>query len=167
MKPVKSHDSQRGYFCYHLYDHMRQHPEIVLISVDLGYIMFNPIRDDMPKQFINTLASEQSALDIAVGLALSGKIPVVYSITPFLIFRAMETIRTYIDHENIPVKLVGGGRDMNYQADGFSHFAHDVRDHMDLFGNIVQFWPVTKELVGINLEYMLFNDRPSFMSLER
>lgn len=167
MKPIKPHDSQRGYFSWHLYDLMQGHPEIILLTADLGFGQFDAIRDDLPLQFYNVGASEQACLDIAVGLALSGKIPVVYSITPFLIFRAFETIRNYIDHESIPVKLVGGGRDYDYGHDGFSHHAYDVKPHLDLLSNIHQYWPKEKGDVGTQLEYMLFNDKPSFMSLTR
>jgi transketolase len=167
MKPSKPHDSMKGYFSYYLYDFMKNYPEMTLLTGDLGYGMFDSIRDDLPKQFINVGASEQTMLDMAVGMALSGKMPICYSITPFLIFRPFETIRTYIDRECIPVKLVGGGRDKDYLHDGFSHYAHDVKPHLDLFENIVQFWPTKKEEMPKVLEYVLFNDKPSFLSLSR
>lgn len=167
MKLTKPHESQRGYFSFYLYEQMEKHPEIYLLSGDLGFGMFDNIRDDFPNRFINVGASEQSLLDIAVGLAMSGRIPVCYSITPFLIFRAMETIRLYIDRESIPVKLVGGGRDQDYSHDNYSHFAHDVKPHLDLFPNIVQYWPEKKEDIEETVKYMLFNDKPSFLSLTR
>jgi transketolase C-terminal domain/subunit len=50
----------------------------------------------------------------AVGMAMEGKIPIVYSITPFAIYRPFELIRNYLSHEQIPVKIVGGGRDKQY-----------------------------------------------------
>src|SRR3990172_1226627 len=67
------------------------------------------------KQVINCEASEQAMVDIAVGLALSGQIPLVYCITPHL-FRAYESLRIYLDHERISVKLVGIGRGQDYGA---------------------------------------------------
>jgi transketolase C-terminal domain/subunit len=50
----------------------------------------------------------------ATGMAMEGKIPVVYSITPFLLYRPFVFLRNYLHHENIPVKLVGGGRNKDY-----------------------------------------------------
>jgi transketolase len=50
---------------------------------------------------------------------------VVYSITPFVLYRPFEWIRNYLDHEKIPVKLVGGGRDKDYGYLGFSHWAEE------------------------------------------
>jgi len=128
MKPNKPHDSQRGYFSWFLYDQMEKHKDIILLTGDLGFGQFNAIRDDLPNQFYNVGASEQSLLDIAVGLAFNGKISVVYSITPFLIFRAMETIRNYINRENILVKLVGGGRGTDYKNDGFKTTRYSSQD---------------------------------------
>ena len=40
-------------------------------------------------------------MGMATGLALENKIPVVYSITPFIIYRPFEFIRNYLDHEKI------------------------------------------------------------------
>src|SRR5687768_10786753 len=99
--------------------------DIFFITADLGYGLADDIRKDFPGRFINTGAAEQAAMGIAVGLAMSGKIPFVYSITPFLLWRAAETIRLYVNRESVPVKMVGCGRDSDYEHDGFSHYAGD------------------------------------------
>ena len=90
--------NQRKYFFDSLYDLMVKDKNIILISIDLGYFYADRIRSEMPDQFYNVGAAEQAAITMAVGLALSGRIPVVYTITPFLIFRPMEAIRLYLDH---------------------------------------------------------------------
>src|SRR3990167_546756 len=104
------HESQRGYFAYHLRQAMKENSAIYLICVDLGYKVFNELFVEFPDRVINSGAAEQAALDVAIGLALDGKIPFVYSITPFLLYRPFEALRTYINYEKIPVKLVGSGR---------------------------------------------------------
>jgi len=97
----------------------------------------------------------------------SGKTPFFYSITPFLIYRCFETIRTYINHERINVKLVGSGRNDDYKHDGFSHDATDVESFLDQFGNINQYHPDTKEGIPGVLEEMLKSPNPGFISLRR
>lgn len=166
-KPEKPHNSQRGYFAWHLYDHMEKQKNIYLLTADLGFGMLDYIQEDFPTRFINVGASEQAMLDIAVGLAYENKIPVCYSITPFLLYRPFETIRTYIDYENLPVKLVGGGRDHDYEHDGISHFASDVRYYLDVMENLTSFYPTSKEIIPRMVELMLYNDKPSFLSLRR
>ena len=120
---------------------MKENSNIWAITGDLGYGGFDKIRDEFPDRFINTGAAEQAMMDIACGLALEGKIPVVYSITPFLLYRPFETLRTYINHEKIPVIMIGSGRNDDYKHDGFSHYAGDDIDFMKHLPNIFSRWP--------------------------
>lgn len=166
MKPKQPHDSQRGHFAYYLYEEMEKNKDIIVVTADLGYGMFDAIRDDFPTRFINTGASEQLMLDMACGLAIENKIPVTYTITPFY-YRGFETIRTYIEHEKIPVKMIGGGLYKDYEHDGPSHHSDDIHKVMNVFNNIVQYYPAEKETVKEMLADMLRNNKPSFMGLRR
>lgn len=151
----------RKKFATDLYELMKKDSSIVLITADLGYGMFDKIREKFPKQFFNVGAAEQVAVDIAVGMALSGKIPIVYTITPFF-FRAWEGIRNYIDHENIPVILVASGRDGDYKTEGFSHFGGD--DNMFLmFKNIV----FIKHEINYSLRDIIYSRKPVYLNLKR
>lgn|SRR3990167_3160056 len=167
MKNEDRHDSQRGWFAYELYQHMKKNKDIILIVGDLGYKVFDKHREDMPHQFINTGAAEVAMMDLAVGLALSDKIPVVYSITTFLLYRPFEVIRNYINHENIPVKLAGSGRDRDYAHDGISHWADDAESVLKLFPNIHTHFPKEKEEIPNFMETFLYSKHPSFISLTR
>ena len=161
------HDSMRGYFAFELYQQMKINKDIYLIVGDLGYKVFDSHFKDFPERCINVGAAEQSMMGIAVGLALSSKIPFVYSITTFLLYRPFETIRNYLNHEKIPVKLVGSGRDKDYKHDGFSHDASDVKPFLDLFLNIKQYWPYKKEEIPNVIKDIINNNKPSFISLKR
>jgi len=98
---------------------------VYFITGDLGFGLADKIRDDFPDRFINVGAAEVTMLGVGIGLALEGKVPICYSITPFLLFRPYEGIRNYLHHEQIPVILVGSGRGKDYEHDGFSHWAED------------------------------------------
>ena len=161
------HDSMRGYFAFELYQQMKINKDIYLIVGDLGYKVFDSHFKDFPERCINVGAAEQSMMGIAVGLALSSKIPFVYSITTFLLYRPFETIRNYLNHEKIPVKLVGSGRDKDYKHDGFSHDASDVKPFLDLFLNIKQYWPYKKEEIPNVIKDIINNKKQSFISLKR
>ena len=164
---MQRHDSQRGWFAYELYQTMSSNPDVYLIVGDLGYKMFDTIKDDFPDRFINTGAAEQSMMGVAVGLALEGKIPVVYSITPFLLYRCFETIRNYINHESIPVIMAGGGRDKDYEHDGFSHWSEEDKQVMDLFPNIYSCWPEEKEEIPDILRTAIKSTTPTYINLRR
>lgn len=157
----------RKTFAKELLDHAIKDSRIILLTGDLGYGMFDEFQHVLPNQYINCGASEQAMMDIAVGLSYEGKIPVVYSITPFLLYRPFETLRTYIDHEKLNVKLVGSGRDDDYKHDGYSHDATDAGAILRTLPNIVQMWPETKEDIHSEVNVMLSHERPVFISLKR
>jgi transketolase len=167
IKSWKLHPSMRGQFGYELYKAMALDERIIIITGDLGYNMFDAHKEDFMDRYYNVGASEQAMMGIAVGMALSGKIPVVYSITNFLLYRPYETIRNYIDHEQIAVKLCGGGRNKEYEHDGFSHWSEDAKNVLDNFPNIIQYWPETNKDMILNLKELLTNDKPCFLSLKR
>ncbi|MFZ5845291.1 MAG: hypothetical protein ACOY0S_02375 [Patescibacteria group bacterium] len=148
-------------------DTLRRLNNIWLVSVDLGYKVFDFHFRDFPDRCINTGAAECSAMGIAVGLALEHKIPIVYSITPFLLYRPFETIRNYIDRENIPVKMIGSGRDRDYIHDGFSHWAEENGEVMKIFKNIEARWPETKEEIPGLVDWMIKNGKPTYINLRR
>lgn len=154
----------RREFAKQLFKIMSENKDVILITGDLGYKMFDEIRDKLPKQFYNTGAAEQTMMGIAVGLSIEGKIPIVYSITPFLIYRPLEVIRNYIDHENLPIIMVGSGRDNDYSHDGFSHYAGD--DYiLSNFRNIKISHP--ENIEDINLENIINLRKPFYLNLKR
>lgn len=161
------HNSMRGWFAYELYRQMAKNDKIWLIVGDLGYKAFDYIRRDFPERFINCGASEQAMLGIAAGMALNGKIPFVYSITTFLLYRPFETIRNYINHEEIPVKLIAAGRDRDYTHDGFSHWAQEDKKVLKIFKNIRAVWPKSHEEIPDLINDMIKTDKPWYLNLRR
>ena len=155
----------RKQFAEFLHSEMSQNEDIHVITGDLGYGLWDKIKIDYPDRFTNFLSSEQLMVGAACGMAMEGKIPVVYSITPFVLYRPFEWIRNYLNHEKIPVKLVGGGRDKDYCYLGFSHWAEEDEQVMSVFKNIQFYKPkeFTKE-IGLDL---IYNNQPSYLNLSR
>ena len=156
----------RRLFAVELLKYAKQDKNIVVVSFDLGFVMWDEIAK-LPEQFYNVGASEQAGIGIAVGLALSGKKVFCYSITNFLLYRPFEFIRNYIDYEKIPVKLVSSGRGKDYPEDGITHHSEDAKPVLDTLPNISQYWPGTKEEIPGMLKEMLISNIPSFISLKR
>jgi transketolase len=148
-----------------LTNEMRENEKISLLVGDVGYGLFDDLRKEFPNRVINPGASEQLMIGMSVGMAMEGIIPVVYSITPFVLYRPFEFIRNYINHENIPVKLVGSGRNDDYGVCGFSHYACEDMQVLSIFPNIKTFIPTTKD--DVNIKEFLYNPSPSYMNLSR
>ena len=148
-----------------LYDEMKKNDKIYFITADIGYVIIDKIMNDFPNRSKNIGSSEQLMIGIAIGLYYEGFIPICYTITPFLLYRPFEMIRNYVNYENIPIKLVGTGRNKDYTYLGFTHWAEDDIEILSSFKNIIKYKPeiLTKDL----LNEFLYNDKPSYLNLSR
>jgi transketolase len=140
---------------------------INLITADLGFGILDKIQSSYPDRFFNTGAAEQLMIGIGIGMAENKKIPICYSITPFLLYRPFELLRNYINYEKIPVKLVGAGRDKDYNHDGISHWAEDDEDILKCLPNIQIYKPMTENNLIDILPEFLYNNKPSYLNLVR
>jgi len=157
----------RRTFFKELHKAMTLDNNIIVLTGDLGFGGFDQIRIDYPSRFYNCGAAEQAMMDVAVGLALSGKKPFVYSITNFLLYRPFETIRTYINEEKIPVVLCASGRGKDYAHDGISHHSEDAEKILDCLPNIEQHWPESKDEIPELMQKLVGATTPQFISLKR
>ena len=155
----------RKEFATFLHKEMSYNDNIVLLTGDLGYGLWDRIKIDYPDRFYNVMSSEQLMVGTAVGLAMEGFIPLVYSITPFVLYRPFELLRNYLDHENIPVKLIGGGRDKDYGYLGFSHWAEEDIKVLSTLENIQLYKP--KKPTNKLYKEFLYNEKPSYLNLKR
>lgn len=157
----------RKQFAAMLHAHMKHNKDIYLITGDLGYGLWDTIRDEYPKRFYNVGSSEMAMMGMAIGLAMEGKIPFVYSITPFAIYRPFEMIRNYLSHEKIPVNIIGGGRDRDYGYLGFSHWADDDKKIMTTLENLNVLHPTNEETMKTMLDDMVANPSPTYLNLRK
>ncbi len=96
---------------------------IFLLTGDMGFSVFETFREKFPRRFFNMGVAEQNMVGVSAGLALSGKIPFVYSIIPFLTMRPFEQIRNDLCFQNLNVRLVGIGAGLTYGPAGATHHA--------------------------------------------
>lgn len=96
---------------------------IILLTADLGFTVFEDFAKKFPKQFFNVGVAEQNMIGVATGLALSGKTVFAYSIATFVTFRPFEQIRNDVSWHNVPVVIVGTGAGLSYGDAGFTHWA--------------------------------------------
>ena len=155
-------------FAAFLHQVMLVDSRVFLVIADLGYKLWDDIKRDFPERFINIGAAEQVGMGICVGLALEGKIPIFYSITPFAIYRPFETIRNYLSNEQVPVKIVSSGRDKDYAYEGFSHWATEVKPVLSHL-QIEQYYPqdtgMFKDDMNEVFRKFIYNGKPSYLNL--
>ncbi|MFB0564483.1 MAG: transketolase family protein [Candidatus Aminicenantaceae bacterium] len=105
-----------------LQDLAKERKNIILLTGDLGFKLFDSFRSQYPDRFYNVGVAESNMIGIAAGLSLSGKNVYCYSIIPFLIMRTFEHIRIDLAYNNLKVKLVGAGGGFTYGLEGYTHF---------------------------------------------
>jgi transketolase len=94
---------------------------VVLLTGDHGYALFDEFRRLCPDQYINAGIAEQNMVGMAAGLAKLGFRPFVYGLSAFVPVRVLEQIKLDIAHDNLPVVLLGDGAGFVYSHLGTSH----------------------------------------------
>jgi transketolase len=93
----------------------------VVLSGDHGYALFDALRKESPKSFINVGVMEQAMVGMAAGLAKSGARPIVYGLAAFVPIRVLEQIKIDVCHVGYPVIFLGDGAGLVYSTLGASH----------------------------------------------
>lgn len=115
----------RDVFIDTIFEQAKKDPSIVFLSADFGAPALDQWRDTLPKQFFHLGISEQNMVDVAAGLALSGKKVYIYAMIPFLTYRCLEQIKISLAATNLPATLVGVGSGFGYDDAGPTHYAVD------------------------------------------
>jgi len=140
-------------------------PDLIFITGDLGFNAFENLKKVMGDRFINAGVAEQSMVSMAAGMASQGHRVIVYSIAPFLVYRALEQIRNDVCFHNMPVFLVGNGGGYGYGIMGSSHHALSDLAVISSLPNIISYIPAFKEDVTMAIDQMMDNNKPAYLRL--
>ncbi|WP_237732976.1 transketolase family protein [Bathymodiolus azoricus thioautotrophic gill symbiont] len=96
---------------------------VVLLTADLGFGVFEAFESKFPGQYFNVGVAEQNMTGLAAGLALEGKKVITYSIGNFPTLRCLEQIRNDACYHNLNITIVASGGGFSYGSLGMSHHA--------------------------------------------
>jgi transketolase len=99
----------------------RKNPKIVLFVCDMGFGVTHQFKEEFPNRIFNMGMMEQGTVGIAAGMAMTGMVPIVYSIVNFLVFRAVEQVRNDVVKQGLNVKFVATGVNDYFKFLGPSH----------------------------------------------
>lgn len=99
----------------------KEDPNVLLLTGDHGYALFDAFRKECPAQYINAGIAEQNMVGMAAGLARAGFRPFVYGLSAFIPVRVVEQIKLDVAHDNLPVVFIGDGAGFVYSHLGTSH----------------------------------------------
>ena len=113
----------RNAYCREVHNLMKDDERIYVLTADIGYKNFDKIIEDFPDRFINMGIAEANMIGVSAGLSLTGKIPFVFTIAPFVTMRCFEQIRVDLCYHKLPVKIIGAGGGFVYGCQGTTHHA--------------------------------------------
>lgn len=111
----------RDAFSHALIRLAKSDPNVVLLTGDHGYSLFDEFRRECSSQYINAGIAEQNMVGVAAGLARSGFRPFVYGLSAFVPVRVLEQIKLDVAHDGLPVVFIGDGAGFVYSHLGTSH----------------------------------------------
>ena len=123
----------RDVFIQELHESAKRDSNIVLLAADFGSPMLDAYRAELPAQFVHVGISEQNMVNVAVGMALAGKRPYLYAMSPFFL-RAYEQLKLAAFH-HVPITVVSVGPGLSYAGAGPTHYAtEDIACYRTLVG---------------------------------
>lgn len=100
---------------------IQNNPSTALLLGDIGVYGFKKTLDQFPQRAFNLGILEQSMIGIAAGMASEGIIPIVHTIAPFLVERALEQIKVGFGYQQLPGNFISVGASYDYSGLGCTH----------------------------------------------
>jgi len=98
-----------------------QDPKVMLFLGDIGVYGFRDLIKSDPNRALNIGILEQAMIGIAAGAAQERLIPIVHTIAPFIVERALEQIKIDFAYQGLGGNLVTVGASFDYSKLGCTH----------------------------------------------
>jgi transketolase len=140
-------------------------PDVLVLTGDHGYALFDELRKKCPEQYINCGVAEQNMVGVAAGLAKAGFRPIVYGLAAFVPIRVLEQIKLDICYESLPVILLGDGAGFVYSTLGASHQCFEDVAALRAVPNISIFSPADRFELMWSFDRARKLDGPAYLRL--
>lgn len=149
-----------------LVNYGKKNTNMVVIDADLSNsTKTSKFAQNFPRRFFNMGIAEQNAMGVAIGFAISGKIPVISGFSIFNTGRAWEFIRL-ICHDNLNVKIITTHAGF-VGEDGSTHHALEDLSIMGILPHLKVLVPIDGIELNQMLDYALNSEGPFYIRLPR
>src|ERR1700758_2688831 len=137
---------------------------ILTLTADLSNTLAE-FREKFPQRYIELGIAETNSVSFAAGLAACGLQPYIFSMSPFGVLKTAEQLRTDVDYNHLPVRLVGrlSGLAMGYF--GTSHYAVEDIAIARTFANTTVVAPADPNAVLALMRATAGNEGPVYIRI--
>ena len=157
----------RDAFINALTDLAENDKDIVLLTGDLGFGVFEEFEARFIGQYFNVGIAEQNMMGLATGLSLEGKKVVVYSIGNFVSLRCLEQIRNDACYHDASITIVASGGGFSYGSLGMSHHTTEDLAILRALPNMVVVAPCTREEAKEATKQLVSSKGVSYLRLDK
>lgn len=113
--------SMREQMAITIEDLFTQDQRLALLLADISTDLFKKLLRDYPERALNLGILEQTLIGVAAGMALENYIPIVHSITPFLVERPFEQLKNDFCYQQLGGNFISIGASYDYSTEGMTH----------------------------------------------
>ena len=120
---------------------MTKDKKIFCLLGDIGIFSFRNIFKKFANRILNMSTMEQTMLGFGAGLSKAGYIPIIHTITPFLVLRALEQIKVDFVYNKLSCNIVSVGGSNDYAKLGTTHHCFEDISILSNYDDINLFLP--------------------------
>lgn len=150
-----------------LFDLAKSDSDVMLLTGDLGYGVFEEFEKLFPKQYLNVGVAEQNMMGVATGLAMEGKKIYTYSIGNFPTLRCLEQIRNDACYHELNINIIASGGGFSYGGLGMSHHATEDLSIMRALPGVTVVAPCTAWEAGEATKALLNEPGVGYLRIDK
>ena len=120
---------------------MKRNKKIFCLLGDIGVFSFRDVFKKYQNRILNMSTMEQSMIGFAAGLSKTGFIPIIHTIAPFLVLRALDQIKIDFVYNKLKCNIVSVGASNDYTKLGTTHHCFEDINILSNYEDINLFVP--------------------------
>lgn len=155
----------RKQFAKTMFEVAKEDDRLVVAVGDISHGILKDLWSEFPRRYFNIGVCEPTMMSFAAGLSMSGLIPVVHTITPFLIERSYEQIKLDFCYQGLGGNIISVGSAFDYSKLGCSHHCYNDYGILKLLPTMEIVYPASEKEFDLLFRQTYGNGRPTYFRL--
>lgn len=144
---------------------IQNYDNTALLLVDIGAYPFRDLIERYPQRAKNIGVFEPGTVSLAAGLSLTGIMPIVYGISPFIVQRSLEQLKLDFVYQKIGGNFITTGAAYDFSTLGYSHYCPEDVATLRLLPGMEILTPGTPEQFVQLFRECRFHKSPSYFRM--